>query len=183
MSFFRLFSIFLLYMTLGHALVANTFSVNEDSELSEDLSSSNPTALNFVVNIPPYIQGDADKSPRYQNFSLQSNGSFTLEAEANWNGTLVFEWNATDSTNNTIINGTATVTVDSENDDPQRHDGNQERRDSGGNEAFRHRHRADANAEKRDTHRGSATELTSGDTQRSHTAEHDQAEAKNPGSD
>ena len=71
----------------------------------------------------------------------------------------------------------------SEDDDPQWHDGNQERRDSRGDEAFRHRHCADANAEKRDTHRGGATELTSGDGQSSHTAEHDEAEAENSGGD
>ncbi len=53
----------------------------------------------------------------------------------------------------------------------------------GGNEAFRHGHRADANAEKRDTHHGGATELTSGDDQSSHTAEHDEAEAENCGGD
>ena len=119
MSFFRLFSIFLLYMTLSHALVANPFSVNEDSELSGDLSSSNLNALNFVVNIPPYEDVDSTKSPRYQNFSLQSNGSFTLEAEANWNGTLFFEWNATNSTSGAIINGTATINVNPINDLPQ----------------------------------------------------------------
>ena len=118
LSNFRLFSIFLLYMTLCHALVANTFSVNEDIELPGDLSSSNPTLQNFIENTEPYVQGDPNKSPKVQSFNLNSNGSFTLLPEANWNGTLVFEWNATDSTNNTI-SGTATVTVNPVNDPPQ----------------------------------------------------------------
>ena len=118
MSNFRLFSIFLLYMTLSHALVANPFPVDEDTELSGDLSTSNPNGQNFVINKPPYEQGDSDKLPRYQNFSLQSDGSFTLLPEANWNGTLFFEWNATNSTNNTI-SGTAIVNVNSVNDPPQ----------------------------------------------------------------
>jgi hypothetical protein len=107
-------------MTFSHALVANTspsFSVNEDDTLNNTIAYSG--AQNFVINKPPYEQGDSDKLPRFQNFSLQSNGSFTLEAEANWHGTLVFEWNATDSTSGATINGTATITVNSINDPPQ----------------------------------------------------------------
>jgi hypothetical protein len=107
-------------MTLSHALVANTspsFDFNEDEPFTSTIAYSG--AQNFVINKPPYEQGDSDKLPRFQNFSLQSDGSFTLEAEANWNGPLVFEWNATHSTSGAIINGTATITVNSINDAPQ----------------------------------------------------------------
>ena len=109
---FRLYSTFLFCMTFSHALLANTspaFTVDEDQPLNGTLALSGAQGP-FVINVEPYVLGDTTKSPRYQTFSLESNGTFTLQPESNWNGTLVFEWSASDS-NYLNVDGNATITV------------------------------------------------------------------------
>ena len=82
---FRLFSTFLFCMTFSHALLANTSPAfteeNEDQPLNGTLAYSGAQGP-FVINVEPYVLGDTTKSPRYRTFSLESNGTFTLQPES-----------------------------------------------------------------------------------------------------
>ena len=120
MSFFRLFSNFLIYMTLSHVIVANTtpsFTVNEDDTLSSTIAFNG--TQNFVITNPPYESTDVSKAPHYLSFHLNSDGSFTFQGIVDYNGTLKFDWTATNSTDFTQITGQATINVASVNDPPQ----------------------------------------------------------------
>ena len=107
-------------MTLSHVIVANTspsFTVNEDATYNDSIAYTG--AQNFVITDPPYESTDVNKVPHYLSFHLNSDGSFTFQGIADYNGTLKFDWTATNSTLFTQITGQATINVASVNDAPQ----------------------------------------------------------------
>lgn len=122
MSFFRLFKILFLFMTFCHASWANsnTFRPIED-ELFEGNLGSEYIADRFGTATFPYeyIGGSTTKSSiEYIEYTLDSDGSFTFKGKTNMNGTVYFDWNATDA-DSTIINGTVELIISPVNDAPQ----------------------------------------------------------------
>jgi alpha-tubulin suppressor-like RCC1 family protein len=74
--------------------------------------------VSFSKTAGPYRSGDSNKVEYVQSFTLDSNGSFSLLGRPDWNGTLVFEWEATIENNNSVISGEASVFLQAENDAP-----------------------------------------------------------------
>ena len=74
--------------------------------------------VSFTKTAGPYRKNDGNKVEYIQSFTLDSNGSFSLLGRPDWNGTLVFEWEATIENNNSVISGEASVVLQAENDAP-----------------------------------------------------------------
>ena len=74
--------------------------------------------VSFTKTAGPYRKNDGNKVEYVQSFTLDSNGSFSLLGRPDWNGTLVFEWEATIENNNSVISGEASVVLQAENDAP-----------------------------------------------------------------